>query len=287
MTSSQLVLFVFGLGYSAMQLALRLRSRGWQIAGTVRSADKAARLRQQGLGAIAWPGGPEIAIPEGAHWLITLPPTDEGCPAAAAFGGCALQAASVTYLSTTGVYGDLACGWAFEWSPVAPATLRATARVKAERQWLEATNGAARIVRLPGIYGPGRSPFERLRAGTAERIVKPGQVFSRIHVEDIASGLEALLQRPGARGVFHLCDDEPAPPQDVTAFAAQLIGLPPPPEVAFDAARLSDMAASFYAECKRVSNARAKAALAWRPAYPTYREGLAATLSVEAQKRPY
>jgi nucleoside-diphosphate-sugar epimerase len=146
---------------------------------------------------------------------------------------------------------------------------------------MDATDGAARIVRLPGIYGPGRSPFGKLRNGKAHRAVKPGQVFSRVHVDDIARGLEALFDRPHLYGVFHLCDDLPAPPQDVTAFAANLLQMTPPPEVPFEAAGLSPMAKSFYAECKRVSNARAKAALGWRPLYPTYREGLRAVLAAE------
>ena len=141
--------------------------------------------------------------------------------------------------------------------------------------------GRARIVRLPGIYGPGRSPFDRLREGTAQRVILPGQVFSRVHVDDIAGGLAALLARPEAKGVFHLCDDLPAPPQDVTAHAATLLGLPVPPDVAIEDAGLSDMALSFYAECKRVANGRAKAALGWQPRYPTYREGLAAILDAE------
>lgn len=281
MTSSQSLLFVFGLGYSALQLADRLRAQDWRIGGTVRTAEKAAALQAKGMEAIVWSGKGPVEPPEGAHWLITLPPGAEGCPAALAAGGHAALAASVTYLSTTGVYGDLDGGWAFEWSPVAPGSSRAAARVLAEAQWLVATSGGARIVRLPGIYGPGRSPFDRLRDGTARRIIKPGQVFSRVHVDDIASGLEALLCRPTQSGVFHLCDDLPAPPQDVTAHAAKLIGLPVPPDVPYETAGLSGMAASFYAECKRVSNARAKAALGWRPLYPTYREGLEAILRAE------
>jgi nucleoside-diphosphate-sugar epimerase len=137
-------------------------------------------------------------------------------------------------------------------------------------------------VRLPGIYGPGRSPFDRLRDGTAQRVIQPGQVFSRVHVDDIAGGLAALLAHPEAGGVFHLCDDLPAPPQDVIAHAATLLGLQVPPDVAIEVAGLSEMALSFYAECKRVANARAKAALGWQPRYPTYREGLAAILDAEA-----
>jgi nucleoside-diphosphate-sugar epimerase len=282
MTSPQSLLFVFGLGYSALQLSGQLRPAGWQVAGTVRTAAKAAHLKALGIDASVWTGEGPVDVPAGAHWLITLPPGRHGCPAALAAGRQAGHARSITYLSTTGVYGDLKGGWAFEWSPVAPASPRAAARVLAETQWRDASQGRARLVRLPGIYGPGRSPFDRLRDATAQRVIRPGQVFSRVHVDDIASGLAALVQRPEATGVFHLCDDLPAPPQDVTTFAAQLLGMAPPPDIAFGDAQLSDMAASFYAECKRVANARAKAALGWRPAYPTYREGLRAILTAQS-----
>lgn len=286
MTSTQSLLFVFGLGYSALQLAGQLQTSGWRVAGTVRTAAKAAGLRARGIAAEVWNGEGPVAVPDGAHWLITLPPGRPGCPAALAAGAGAGDARSITYLSTTGVYGDLRGGWAFEWSPVAPSSPRAAARVLAETQWLAASDGAARLVRLPGIYGPGRSPFDRLRDGTAQRVIKPGQVFSRVHVDDIASGLAALVQQPEAYGVFHLCDDLSAPPQDVTAFAAELLGMARPPDVPFEEAQLSEMAASFYAECKRVTNARAKAALGWRPAYPTYREGLRAILDAQPFPSP-
>lgn len=278
MTVPPSLLFVFGMGYSARRLAGRLVESEWRVAGTRRAAsvDFGRGIRTQ-----QWQGEGEVDPAPGAHWLVTLPPDANGCPAARAMGRRAGEAASVTYLSTTGVYGDLRGGWAMERSPVNPGSARARARVLAERQWQEATDGSARIVRLPGIYGPGRSPFERLRAGTATRVVKPGQVFSRVHVEDIARGLEALLLKPRLTGVFHLCDEEPAPPQDVTAFAADLLGIAPPPDVDISDAGLSPMARSFYAECKRVSNARAKAALGWRPIYPSYREGLTAILAGE------
>ena len=281
MTDTTSLLFVFGLGYSASRLAERLKARGTTVAGTVRSEEKAAALRADGVRAEVWNGQGLPDIPDGAHWLVTLPPDEAGCPAVRVATYAEPGAASVTYLSTTGVYGDLGGGWAMEWSPVDPGSDRARARVLAEQQWMDATDGAARIVRLPGIYGPGRSPFNKLREGKAHRAVKPGQVFSRVHVDDIACGLEALLDRPDLHGIFHLCDDLPAPPQNVTAFAADLLQMTPPPEVPFEAAGLSPMAKSFYAECKRVSNARAKAALGWRPLYPTYREGLRAVLAAE------
>jgi nucleoside-diphosphate-sugar epimerase len=264
MTVPPSLLFVFGMGYSARRLATRLVPDGWQVVGTTRRSTGSLGA---GVEAVQWGGEAVVEPPSGAHWLVTVPPDAGGCPAARAAGACAQAAASVTYLSTTGVYGDLGGGWAMEWSPDNPVSGRAKARQLAERQWLEATDGRARLVRLPGIYGPGRSPFARLREGTATRVVKPGQVFSRVHVDDIASGLAALMARPDARGVFHLCDDEPAPPQDVTAFAAELLGVTPPPETDFETADLSPMARSFYAECKRVSNARTKAALGWRPQF--------------------
>ncbi|MFN4025716.1 MAG: SDR family NAD(P)-dependent oxidoreductase, partial [Hyphomonas sp.] len=215
MTSQPFLLFVFGLGYTAQQLGRQLLAAGGRVAGTVRSEAKAAELRSEGFEASVWTGQGQPAIPDGAHWLVTLPPDREGCPAARSVRDCPDLSRSVTYLSTTGVYGDLKGGWATEWSPPRPASARAEARVRAEDQWRDLAGDGLRIVRLPGIYGPGRSPFDRLRDGTARRIVKEGQVFSRVHVDDIASGLEALLLRPEAAGVFHLCDDLPAPPQDV------------------------------------------------------------------------
>jgi nucleoside-diphosphate-sugar epimerase len=279
MTVPPSLLFVFGLGYSARALGERLVARGWDVTGTSRTVHGPL---EGGVEVVQWDGKGPIVPPEGAHWLVTLPPDADGCPAARVAGHLAAKAASVTYLSTTGVYGDLGGGWAMEWSPVNPGSQRSKQRVLAETQWREATGGAVRIVRLPGIYGPGRSPFEKLRDGTATRVVKRGQVFSRVHVDDIASGLEALMLKPELTGVFHLCDDLAAPPQDVTGFAAGLLGVEAPPETPLDETNMSAMARSFYAECKRVSNARAKAALGWRPIYPSYREGLTAVLAVEA-----
>jgi nucleoside-diphosphate-sugar epimerase len=279
MTVPPSLLFVFGLGYSARALGERLVARGWDVTGTSRTVHGPLSGRVE---VIQWDGKGSIVPPEGAHWLVTLPPDADGCPAARIAGHLAAKAASVTYLSTTGVYGDLGGGWAMEWSAVNPGSQRSKQRVLAETQWREATGGAVRIVRLPGIYGPGRSPFEKLRDGTATRVVKRGQVFSRVHVDDIASGLEALMLKPELTGVFHLCDDLAAPPQDVTGFAAGLLGVEAPPETPLDETNMSAMARSFYAECKRVSNARAKAALGWRPIYPSYREGLTAVLAVEA-----
>lgn len=280
MTDTQRSLYCFGLGYSAMRLAERMLARGWRVGGTVRGDDKAETLQTEGIAADVWDGQGLVSPPVGSDWVISVPPDEGGCPVFASAGSQAASANSITYLSTTGVYGDLGGGWAFEWTPINPQSKRAENRVRAEQQWLS-TGQRVSLVRLPGIYGPGRSPLDRVRKGEARRIVKPGQVFSRVHVDDIASGLEALLLTEREGGVFHLCDDEPAPPQDVIAHAACLLGVDPPPEVEFDDADLSPMARSFYAECKRVSNARAKAALGWRPAYPTYRDGLSAILKAE------
>ncbi|MDB5459726.1 MAG: Nucleoside-diphosphate-sugar epimerase, partial [Caulobacteraceae bacterium] len=157
------------------------------------------------------------------------------------------------------------------------------------RDWRQIGRGMGLTVtafRLPGIYGPGRSSFDRLRDGTARRLIKPGHVFSRIHVEDLAAGLEASIRQPRAAGIYNLCDDEPAAAAEVTAYAAGLLGMAPPPKEAFDPAALSPAARRFYEECKRVSNARAKAELGWRPAHPTYREGLAAILAAETARKP-
>ncbi len=282
MTVQPSLLFIFGLGYTAKQLALRRVSEGWSVGGTVRSEKSAQDLIGKGIGAQVWPGN-DFNIPVGSHWVISVPPNETGCPVAAAFGDQAGQAASITYLSTTGVYGDLGGGWAFEWSALNPQSDRARARVKAEGQWQALAKGQARLVRLPGIYGPGRSAFDRLKAGQAEMAVKPGQVFSRVHVEDLVGGLVRLLDRPSASGVFHFCDDEPAPPEAVIVEAARLLGMPAPSAKPVDEAALSDMARSFYAECKRVSNARAKAELGWRPKHVSYREGLSAILAAETE----
>jgi nucleoside-diphosphate-sugar epimerase len=190
----------------------------------------------------------------------------------------------VGYLSTTGVYGDRRGGWVDEADLRDASTARGRARVAAEDAWLalQRDHGLpVHLFRLAGIYGPGRGPFEKVRDGTARRIVKPGQVFSRIHVDDIAATLRASIARPNPGAAYNVCDDEPAPPEDVLAFAADLLGLPPPPEVPYDAAEMTAMARSFYAESKRVSNRRIKDELGVVLRWPTYREGLRALLAAE------
>jgi nucleoside-diphosphate-sugar epimerase len=281
-------LFVFGYGYAGRALARRLAAQGWSVAASVRNEADAARIEAEGVTAIEVGDRARLAE-ELAHTqalLITAPPDAGGCPGLQAMVPALATAGAfpdwIGYLSTTGVYGDRHGGWVFEDSRLAAQSVEGARRVGAERDWLEVGRGmglTVTIFRLPGIYGPGRSALDRLRAGEARRIVAPGQVFSRIHVDDLAAGLEASIARPRAGGIYNLCDDEPAPNPDVVAYAAALLGLETPPEVALAEAGLSAAALRFYAESKRVSNARAKAELGWRPQYPTYREGLAAILA--------
>jgi nucleoside-diphosphate-sugar epimerase len=226
------------------------------------------------------------------HLLSSIPPDASGDPAIHRHSdawGEALEQGPVRwigYLSTIGVYGDQQGRWVDEECPVSPISKASERRVLAERQWLDLgrKHGVpAHVFRLPGIYGPnGRSQFDALRAGRARRIVKPGQVFNRIHVDDLARVVIASMQRPGGSPVYNVTDNEPAPAQEVVAYAAQLLGVDAPPEIAFDDAGLSSFAAHFYAECKRVRNDRIKQELGVELQYPTYRQGLAAILAEEA-----
>ena len=186
------------------------------------------------------------------------------------------------YLSTTGVYGDHGGGWVDENTPLTPSTKRGQARVEAEARWQGIPDLPLHIFRLAGIYGPGRGPFAKVRAGTARRIIKDGQVFSRIHVDDIALALDLSLHSPAPGAIYNLCDDDPAPPQDVIAHAAELLGVPVPPAIAIDDADMTPMARSFYAESKKVRNDLIKNTLGWSPTYPTYRAGLKAMLALES-----
>ena len=279
-------LLSFGHGYSARALADRLIPRGWRIVGTTRSPDKLAGIAETGVEPLLWPGtdlAPLVA--EFPNILISAGPGPEGDPVLAdlsdAFTSAAPAMRWLGYLSTTGVYGDHQGDWVDEDTPLAPSTRRGRARVEAEAAWAAIPGLPLHIFRLAGIYGPGRGPFAKVRKGTARRVIKPGQVFSRIHVEDIALALDLSLHAPAPGAVYNLCDDDPAPPQDVIAHAATLLGLPLPPAVDFDTAEMTPMARSFYAESKKVRNDRAKAELGWQPAYPDYRSGLAALLAAE------
>ncbi|GGO32400.1 NAD(P)-dependent oxidoreductase [Gemmobacter aquaticus] len=279
------VLLAMGLGYSAAALSRRLLAQGWRVVGTTRSPEKAARLQAQGIEPLMWPGTPlDGALAEATHILLSIAPDAAGDPVIAAEAD-ALRAARpewVGYLSTTGVYGDHDGGWVDETTPLTPGTARGRQRVLAEAQWqaLAAERGwPLHIFRLAGIYGPGRGPFRKVKDGTAQRIVKPGQFFSRIHVEDIGQVLDASIRRPDPGAIYNICDDDPSPPQDVLAHAAELLGLPIPPEVDIDKADMTPMARSFYAESKRVRNDRMKRDLGIELLYPTYRDGLAALLA--------
>lgn len=272
-------LLSIGHGYCAQALVRHL-PQGWRVLATTRSPQNAALLAQTGVTPLIWPGTDlSSTLNEATHLLSSVAPTPEGDPVIAALAP-ALSKASlewVGYLSTTGVYGDHAGAWVDEDTPLAPSTPRGQARVAAEAAW-RALGLPLHIFRLAGIYGPGRGPFEKVQSGTARRIIKPGQVFSRIHVDDIAQVLAASMARPDPGRIYNVCDDDPAPPQDVIAHAAELLGLPVPPEVPFENAELSPMARSFYAESKKVRNDRIKGELGVTLKYPTYRTGLAALL---------
>ena len=280
------ILLSFGHGYSARALAARLVPQGWTIFGTTRNEAKFAALEGEGITPVLWPDGDlSAAFETASHLLISAGPDADGDPVLNRFRD---QIAEMVprlewagYLSTTGVYGDHQGGWVDEATPLTPSTRRGQMRVDAESDWRSVPGLPLHIFRLAGIYGPGRGPFEKVRQGAARRIVKPGQVFSRIHVEDIAQVLEASIDRPSPGAIYNLCDDDPAPPQDVIGHAAELLGLPLPPEVDFEAADMSPMARSFYAESKRVSNARIKDELGVKLIYPDYRRGLEALLGAE------
>lgn len=277
----QQALFCFGLGYSAGFLARDLAARGWAIAGTSRDgATTPFPLDRFERGQPLADAAKLLA--DATHLLISIPPDAAGCPVFDLHGAdiAALrQLRWIGYLSSTNVYGDQAGGWVDEATPLEPSGERGQRRVAAEAAWLalgQRSGIPVQIFRLAGIYGPGRSALEALRAGTARRIVKPDQVFSRIHVADLASVLEASMARPRAGAIYNVCDDAPSPPDEVIAYAAELLGMAPPPLEDFATAALSPMARSFYDDSKRVSNRRIKEELGVSLRYPSYREGLSA-----------
>jgi len=280
----QAALFCFGLGYSAGFLARDLAGKAWTIAGTSRDGATAPfRLDRFARGQPLADAAKRLA--DTTHLLISIPPDDAGCPVLDAHGDeiAALRRLRwIGYLSSTNVYGDQAGGWVDEVTPPAPSGERGRRRVAAEAGWLAlgARSGIpVQVFRLAGIYGPGRSALDALRAGTARRIVKPGQVFSRIHVADLAAVLEASMARPRAGAIYNVCDDTPSPPDEVIAYAAALLGMAPPPIEDFATAALAPLAKSFYDDSKRVSNRRIKEELGVALRYPSYREGLAALLT--------
>jgi nucleoside-diphosphate-sugar epimerase len=276
--SSKSSLFCFGMGYCAEALCKSLETDGWQVSGTTREASERADVfpfdRARPLeNAVA-------KLADASHLLVSIPPDREGDPVLDCHHAELAEMANlrwVGYLSTTGVYGDHQGGWVDETTPTAPTSDRARNRADAEEAWFrlgEAIGVPVLIFRLAGIYGPGRSQLDNVRRGTAHRISKPGQVFSRIHVDDVVGILRASMDRPRPGAIYNVCDDEAAPPDEVIAYAAELLDVPPPPLIAFDDADLSPMARSFYADNKRVRNQLVKSELRYEFKYSSYREGL-------------
>ena len=279
-------IFLLGAGYSARAFARRVAGRGYDIVGTTRAPDKAGVLERAGVRPVIFDGAtmsPAMreALRETTHLVISAAPDEGGDPLLALAGPDLRETMPalrwVGYLSTVGVYGDHEGGWVDENSECRPTSRRSVARVAAENAWLEAGRVGSfpvAVLRLSGIYGPGRNALVNLAAGKARRVIKPGQYFNRIHVEDIAGAL-AFLSARGMGGVFNVTDDEPSPPQDVITHAAEIMGVEAPPEVAFDEVEMTPMARSFWGESKRVSNRRIREA-GYAFLYPDYRAALGA-----------
>ena len=285
-------LFCFGYGFSASTLGTLLGPEGWSLAGTCRTPEGCRALADAGVDAIPFSReapleDPAWSLADATHILLSIPPDADGDPALDCHGAdiAAIEGLEwIGYLSTTGVYGDTGGAWVDEDAPLAPTGERGKRRLEAERGWLalgKECGLAVHVFRLAGIYGPGRNALAAVRHGTAKRIHKPGQVFSRIHVADIAQVLAASIAKPRAGTIYNVCDDEPAPAADVVAHACALLGVAPPPLTPLKDAALSPMARSFYADNRRVSNDRIKAELGVALRYPNYRAGLAALLAEE------
>ncbi|WP_073248666.1 SDR family oxidoreductase [Shimia gijangensis] len=278
-------LLSLGHGFSARELGRQLVPQGWRVIGTTRKIENFAAFEAEEVEPLLWPCDLEQALQGVTHLLTSVAPDSDGDPIMrhhrAAIEAAAPQLEWVGYLSTTGVYGDHDGGWVDEDSPTDPATIRGQRRVLAEREWLNTPGLPVHVFRLAGIYGPGRGPFAKLRKGVAQRVIKKNQVFSRAHIEDIAQVLEASIAAPNPGGIYNVCDDDPAPPQDVIEYAAELLGMAPPPAVRFEDAEMSPMARSFYSDSKRVRNDRIKNELGIVLKHPTYRAALRAMLEVE------
>ncbi len=279
-------LFCFGLGYVGARLARALRAHGFEVGGTSRDAATLAELKGEGISGGALE---DAAIaPATSHMLCTIPPDEAGDPVLRRCAGDITAAEGLEwlgYLSTTGVYGDRGGGWVDESDAPAPGNARSRRRLAAEQAWLDLGRRhdvPVHIFRLAGIYGPGRNALDSVRAGSARRIDRPGQLFSRIHVEDIVQTLLASMARPRADAIYNVCDDEAAEPAAVIAHACRLLGTAPPPLLKFAAAALSPMAQSFWAENRLVRNDRIKRELGVTLRYPDYRAGLKALLAEEA-----
>lgn len=278
-------LFVFGPGYTAHQFIKAYRSRFTRICGTIRSPEKAEALRASSIVPYFFDGESYDAgildeLARADTVLVSIPPVSGSDPVLRHFSGAVASAPHlrwIGYLSTVGVYGNVNGGWVDENTPASPVNERSRHRIMAEQQWLELGEKAAlavKIFRLAGIYGPGRNALLKVAGGAVRRIIKPGQVFNRIHTSDIAQVLMASIDRPNRNTIYSVADDEPGPPQDVISYAAELLGVEPPPEVPFDRANMTPMARTFYQDNKRVSNKRIRDDLGVTLLYPTYRQGL-------------
>jgi dTDP-4-dehydrorhamnose reductase len=286
-------LFCFGLGYSAGIFARQCLAKGWQVSGTRRDLVKSENADESGFNLYPFnrnlPLVAEHALKGVTHILVSVPPDDEGCPVADLLGAKIAQLPNLVwlgYLSTTGVYGNTEGESVDENSPLNPSSNRSRFRVNAEQSWRELCHDKdvpVQIFRLAGIYGPGRSLLDRVRDGNATRVNKPGQLFSRIHVDDIATVLAASIDRPRPGAAYNVCDDDPASPADVTAYACELLKIETPPLVMFEdvAKTMSPMALSFWQDNRRVDNTQIKKKLGVRLAYPNYRQGLNAVLKAE------
>jgi dTDP-4-dehydrorhamnose reductase len=287
-------LFCFGLGYSAGVFARACSAQGWRISGTHRGKDGSDQSTKDGFKLYPFDRATPLiesqVLEDVTHLLVSVPPDGEGCPVADILGAKIAQLPNLTwlgYLSTTGVYGNTDGESVDENAPLNPSSDRSRFRVNAEEAWLKLwrdNDVPVHIFRLAGIYGPGRSPLDRVRSGNATRTDKPGQLFSRIYVDDISTVLRASIDRPRPGAVYNVCDDDPASPADVVAYACDLLGSETPPKVAFEEAAksMSPMALSFWRDNRRVDNALIKKELSVQLAYPNYRQGLAAVLKAEA-----
>lgn len=285
MDKPQKKIFCFGYGYVCDFLGHALKEQGWKVAGTSRDSDKRQMMRSAGVDAYLFDderplGDPLFVLNDVTHVIISTPPGREGCPAYHAHGRMLSSLPNlewVGYLSSTCVYGDRGGDWVDEYTEVCPTSIRGTRRCKAEEQWrmLRRTeNLPVHVFRLAGIYGPGRSALDSVRSGLARRIEKPGQVFSRIHVNDIVDVIEASIQQPNPGAVYNLCDDNPVPAHEVIAYACELLGKDVPPLIPIEEANLPPMALSFYSDNKRVRNDRIKQELAIKLRYADYRAGI-------------
>ena len=274
-------LFCFGLGYTGLALARHLRVQGWEVGGTCRGVEKQQALRRQGIKAYLFDQDLAANVLKTYRYILHSIPPDEsgGDRVLERYGDRRLGDATwIGYLSTTGVYGDSAGAWVDETTALRPTGERQRRRLAIESQWLDLAQRfglAVHIFRLAGIYGPQRNPIAALQAKTARRIDKPGHLTSRIHVDDLVAVLCASMGKPQQGGeVYNVCDDEPAPPHEVVAYASRLLGIEPPPLIPFDQADLSPMAKSFYLDTRRVSNQKIKQTLDVTLKFPTYRAGL-------------